>query len=84
VVLTIPVPEQQKNAHDKHTEAVSQLPRRSRSQQFAHHQAQVEGSHMDQLPLQDILVSTQMRAPHAAGLVAMREAALDLLAALPE
>jgi len=39
---------------------------------------------MDQLPLQDIPVSTQMRASHAAGLVAMRKAALDFLASLSE
>ena len=40
--------------------AVSQLPRRSRTQQLAQDQAQVERAHVDQLPLQNILASAQM------------------------
>jgi hypothetical protein len=39
---------------------------------------------MDQLPFQNIFVSAQMAAPHPARLVAVREATLDQLAALPE
>jgi hypothetical protein len=36
---------------------------------------------MDQLPLQNVLSSSQMAAPQATGLVAVREAAFDQLAA---
>jgi hypothetical protein len=39
---------------------------------------------MNQLPLQNIFASAQMAAPHAARLVAVREAALDQLAAPPQ
>jgi hypothetical protein len=58
-------------------EAVSQLLRRARTQHLAHYQTQVEASHVDQLPLQNVLVTAQMGSPHAAGFIAMREAAFD-------
>jgi hypothetical protein len=61
--------------------AVFQLARRTRSQQLAQNQAQVERSDMDQLPLQNVLPSSEMAAPHAARLVAVRKAAFDQLAA---
>jgi hypothetical protein len=81
VVLTISVPEQQKNAHDKHAEAVSQLPWRARSQELPRRQTQIERSYVNQLPFQNVLPSPQMAAPHAARLVAMRKAAFDHLPA---
>src|ERR1039458_7096047 len=62
---------------------VFQLPWRARTQQFAQDQAQVECADMDQLPLQNVFVSAQMATPHAARLVAVRETALDQLAAPP-
>ena len=60
------------------------LPRRARTQQFAKDQAQVERPHMDQLPLQNILVSPEMRAPHATRLVAVRKAAFHQFASPPQ
>jgi len=39
---------------------------------------------MDQQPLEDVVVFSQVRAPHAAGLVAVGECSLDQLAALPQ
>jgi hypothetical protein len=39
---------------------------------------------VDQLPLQNVFVSAQMTAPHPARLVAVRETALDELAAPPQ
>src|ERR1035437_5013914 len=63
---------------------VSQLPRRARSQQFPQNQAQVERTHVDQLPFQNVFLAAQMAAPHSARLVAVREAALDQLAAPPQ
>src|SRR5271157_5469723 len=39
---------------------------------------------MNQLPLQNVFVSAEVRTPHAAGVVAVREAALDQLAAPPQ
>ncbi|HZL65971.1 MAG TPA: hypothetical protein VFC29_01430 [Candidatus Limnocylindrales bacterium] len=65
-------------------EAVSPLPRRARTQHLAQDQAQVERADMNQLPLQNVLVSAQVRAPHPAGLVAVREAAFHQLAAPPQ
>src|ERR1700681_1062044 len=61
--------------------AVFKLAWRTRSQQLAQNQAQVERSYMDQLPLQNVLPPPQMTAPHAARLVAVREAAFDQLPA---
>lgn len=58
--------------------------RRTRTQQLTHDQAQVEAAYVDQLPLQNVLVSAQMGAPHAAGFIAMREAAFDQVTAPPE
>ena len=61
--------------------AIFQLARRTRPQQLAQNQAQVERSYMDQLPLQNVLPPSEMAAPHAARLVAVREAAFDQLTA---
>ena len=55
--------------------AVLPLPWRARAHQLAQDQAQVEGSHVDQLPLQNVIVSAQVGAPHPAGVIAMRKAA---------
>jgi hypothetical protein len=63
------------------SEVVSQLTRRARTQQFTHYEAQVEGADMDQLTLQYVPVPAQVRAPHAAGFVAMCETAFDELTA---
>jgi hypothetical protein len=63
---------------------VSQFARRARTQQLAQDQAQIERAHMDQLPLQNVFVSAQMTTPHPSRLVAVREAALDQLAAPPQ
>src|ERR1017187_2905147 len=56
---------------------VFQLARRARAQQLAQNQTQVERTHVDQLPLQNVFLAAQMAAPHPARLVAVREAALD-------
>jgi hypothetical protein len=56
-----------------------QLARRTRSQQLAQNQTQVERSYVDQLPFQNVLPPPQMAAPHTARLVAVREAAFDQL-----
>ena len=82
--LPFPVQEPQKDTHYAVAEAVSQLSRCARSQQLAHDQAQVERADMDQLPLQNVAVPAQVCAPHAAGFVAMREAAFDQFTAPPQ
>jgi len=41
-------------------------PGRARSQQLSQNQTQVERSHMNQLPLQNIFLSAQVAAPHPA------------------
>lgn len=67
--------EKPKNPHNKPGCLVLQLPWRARARQLAHDQAQVEGADMSQLPLEDILASAQVAAPHSARLVAVGEAA---------
>lgn len=64
--------------------AVLPLPWRARAHQSAQDQAQIERAHVDQLPLPNVFVSAQMATPQAAGLIAVREAALDELAAPSE
>jgi hypothetical protein len=89
LALAKPIPaspayEPKRNEQKKDVSAVSPLPRRARTQQLAKDQAQVKGSHVDQLPLQNIFVAAQVRAPHATGVIAMREAAFHQFAAPPE
>jgi hypothetical protein len=52
------------------SKAISQPPWRSSSQHFAHYQAQVEASHVNQLPFQNIPVPAQTGSPHATGFIA--------------
>src|ERR1039458_2065661 len=81
----LPQAQQEAQKSGKHLpNTVFQLPWRARTQQFAQDQAQVERADMDQLPLQNVFVSAQMATPHAARLVAVRETALDQLAAPPQ
>ena len=47
---------------------------RARAHQLAQDQAQVEGSHVDQLPLQNVIVAAQVGAPHATRVVTVRKA----------
>ena len=46
-----------------------------------HQQPQVEPAHVDQQPLQDVGVASQVGAPHAAGLVQVSEGPLQQFAA---
>ena len=79
-----PAQEQPRNKKNKQASAVSPLPRRARAHLLAQDEAQVEGSHVDQLPLQNVLVSAQVGAPHATRVVAMRKAAFHQFAAPPQ
>src|SRR5665213_1594815 len=74
----------QKQAQNEACGSVFQLSWRACAQQLAQDQAQVEPADMNQLPLQDILPSAQVAPPHAAGLVAVGEAALHQFAAPSE
>ena len=47
-------------------------------------QAEIECADVNQLPLEDVLVSAQMSSPHSSGIVTMREAPLDQLASLAQ
>src|ERR1019366_8393696 len=81
----LPQAQQKAQKSGKHLPStVFQLARRARAQPFAQDQAQIERAHVDQLPLQNVFVSAQMATPHPARLVAVREAALDELAAPPQ
>ena len=76
--------EPQEEAQNQPSGAVLPLSRRARAEQLAQNQAQVERADMNQLPLQNVLPSSQVAAPHAARFIAMREAAFHQLAAPPE
>jgi hypothetical protein len=65
-------------------EAIGELSRGSCAYHLAQNQAQVEGSHMDQLPLENVLVFSQVGMPHVTRLVAVGEAAFHQLAAPSE
>ena len=80
----MPTREQQKDLQNARAKAVSQLSRRARTQQLAQDQAQVERADVNQLPLQDVVPSPQVAAPHPTRLVAVREATLDQFAAPPQ
>jgi hypothetical protein len=77
----IPASDQPKNLQNKPYCPVLQLPWRTRAQQLAHYQAQVEGAHMSQLTFKNILASAQVAAPHPARFVAVGEAAFHQFAA---
>jgi hypothetical protein len=49
---------------------------------LTHDEPEIEATRLNQQAFQDVGVTAQMRAAHAAGVVEMREGALDLLAAL--
>jgi hypothetical protein len=74
-------PLQHKN---KYCEAVFQLPRSACADQRTENQAEIECADVNQLPLENIVVSAQMSSPHTAGIVAMREAPLDQFASLAQ
>src|ERR1039458_815813 len=74
-ISMLPAREQAINEQKKQATTIFPLPRRARTQQLAQDQAQVEGSHVDQLPLQNVLVSAQMGASHTTCLVAVGKAA---------
>src|SRR5271156_4421366 len=76
--------EPQEEAQNQPCSAVLPLSRCARAEHLAQNQAQVERAHMHQLPLQNVLPSPQVAAPHAARFIAMREAAFHQLAAPPE
>ena len=52
---------------------VFQLPRRSRAQHLAEHEADIERADVNQLALENILRSAQCATSHPAGLIAMSE-----------
>jgi hypothetical protein len=83
-MATSPGHEQQRNKKNQQASAVSPLPRRARAHQLEQDKAQVEGSHVDQLPLQNVLVSAQVGVPHATRVVEMRKATFHELAAPPQ
>src|SRR6476646_2321502 len=59
-----------------------QPPRLADSDHLAHDQAQVEPPDVDQETLGDVVATFEVRASHAAGLVAVGEGAFDQLATL--
>jgi len=72
-----------KQSRKKSCKPIPQLARRSRSQQRAEDQTQIERADMNQQALQNILMSSQMRASHSSGVVAVRKARFDQFASLP-
>jgi len=69
--------EQPQQERKQQSTQVVPLPRSACAQQAAEEDAKIESCHMDHLPLEDVVMLAQMRAPHAAGVVAVREAAFQ-------
>src|SRR2546427_12914172 len=51
--------------------------RRATPECFAHEQTEIERAGMDEQPLQDVLMSPQVRAPESTGVVHVGEGPLD-------
>ena len=75
---------QPKQEQKQHSTQVVPLPRSACAQQAAEDQAQIESCNVDQLTFEDIVMCAQMRAPHSAGVVTVREAAFHQLATSPQ
>ena len=60
-----------------------QAPRGSHSELLSQNQAQVERRDVQQQPLQDVPMPSQVRPPHSAGVVDVRETSLQQLSPLP-
>ena len=69
---------------DDRDEPPLQPSRRADADQLSHQQPEIETAGVNQQPLQNVGVSAQVHASHAAGLVEMREGPLQALAAEPE
>jgi hypothetical protein len=80
-VVLVSAGEQTQQEQQEGSAQVVPLSRSSGAQQLAEDQAQIEPGYMNQLPLEDVVMLAQVRAPHASGVVAMREAAFDQLSA---
>jgi hypothetical protein len=63
---------------------VFQLPRSACADDRTENQTEIECANVNQLPLEDVLVASQMSSPHSPGIVTMREAPLDQLASLAQ
>ena len=72
-----------KQDHQRGETAPLQAARCANADQLPEQHAEVEAREVNQEALQDIAMSSQMRAPHPAGLVGMRKRSLDPLAAPP-
>src|SRR6266851_4031602 len=66
----------------KEYEPVLRLPRSAVADQATEDQAEIECADVNQLPLEDVLVASQMSPPHSPRFVTMREAPLDQFAPL--
>src|SRR5438874_1978330 len=60
-----------------------QAPWRADTDEGPHQESQIEAAAVDKESFQDVVVPSQMRAPHATGLVEMRVRAFQSLAAAP-
>ena len=60
-----------------------QAARRAETEASAHEKSQVEAARVDEEALQDVRVASQMRAPHATGLIEMGMGSFQSLAASP-
>src|SRR5712692_4383192 len=63
--------------------AALQTARRAEADELTHEEPEIEGTGMNQDALENVRVAAQMRAPHAARVVDMRERAFDQFAASP-
>jgi len=69
--------EEPKKQKKKDGLTISQLSRSARPQKRAKDQTEIERSNVNQQSLENVRASWQMRPSHSAGIVAMRETALE-------
>src|SRR5713226_4416538 len=62
---------------DDDARAALQAAGRPDADQMTHHEPEIEATRMDQQPFEDVGVTAQMRAAHAAGVVDMCERAFN-------
>src|SRR5712691_6552398 len=55
--------------------------RRAPAERLPHQNSEVERAGVDEEPFEDVLVTTQVRPPHSAGVIDVGERALDVLTA---
>jgi len=77
-------PNQRQKARQARDESSLQPAWRADADQVPHEQSEIEAAGVNQQPLQDVRVTTEVHAPHAARLIEMGKRPFESLAAEPQ